>query len=252
MFPFIGVLAEEEQNTTQIFPANAINFDGSTQYLELQGDPSRLNLGSSDFDLFFKLIKGSSPRQRVYSKSDISGTSYAQITIRSDINRIQFFAPSISVDINIPPISQGWHSYRIFRAGNTVNFMLDDSPIVYSSNINFGFPSTGQPLTIMHSNAVGDGDRYTDGSISLYGLIAGQTMSLEEWDYINMNTQPCWDSVATDNPTLFNKFEEVFDLCTYNGSTEVQALTGKVNGWVLDNVNNAPFNSTGLSVECSS
>ena len=67
--------------------------------------------------------------------------------------------------------------------------------------------------------------------------------------YAGGSTAFCYED---QNQTLKDKDEAYNRLGSYNDNAgnELNDLTG--NGYVPTNTNNAPFNSTGLSVECSS
>ena len=74
-----------DASTTQLFPANAINLDGSTQYLELQGSASRLDVGTDSLTLsLWANVKTSSTRERIraYFKGETSSTGENEISIQ--------------------------------------------------------------------------------------------------------------------------------------------------------------------------
>ena len=249
-----------------IYPLNAINLNQTDQYLELQGITSRLDIGTQTLAVFSK-VPDPNAQTVIYSKSE-SPTSLRRVEIIAAVNKIFFIVhagagpdpeatysttnavltdPNSHVAVYWDRTSTSSSSVNIYVNRQKINDITTDSLQGDPTSYNY---TTAQPLFI--------GRRLWD-SVNIYGkapvftkVLIGQSITQADVDYDYNGGDPlCATDYATDNPTLYSKFDEWFDLGIYNGSTETQALTGKINGWQFNNVNNAPFNLTGLNVECS-
>ena len=256
-----------DASTTQLFPANAINLDGSTQYLELQGSASRLNIGLNTIAVS-SWTDGSSATT-LYRKYE------SESTTSPNTSRAEIFIGGTSKDLIFQFITLG-NQYNI--KFQNINWTGEDKHILIYwdrlgnnlSNLHcyingeehtdkvFNSPLSGNPnsinwdmsLPVLWGKRNWAGYGQWENVAKFISISIGQAFTQSDAEYLYNNGNPLTaDYVETDNPTLYNKFDAWFDNATYNGSTELQALTDKVNGWVLDNVNDAPFNS-GLAVEC--
>ncbi|NRA43305.1 MAG: hypothetical protein HRU21_13540, partial [Pseudomonadales bacterium] len=245
--------------STQLFPANAINLDGSTQYLELQGSASRLDVGTDSLTLsFWANVKTSSTRERIraYFKGETSSTGENEISIQI-LEDDSFFVGLNKTNLQgryyydtaIDGV-EGWAHFLVVvsRSNDSDSGSLYVNGVLYTGSVTFDYQDSGWSSTnytytqpVYLGAQVRSTITYAQAG-AFYGISIGQSFGQSDAEYLYNEGNPlCADYVETDNPTLYNKFDAWFDNATYNGSTELQALTDKVNGWVLDNVNNAPF-----------
>ena len=261
------------ESGTVIHPVNSIDLDGTTQYLELQGDTSRLDIGTKTLAYAGWVDGTTGTIQRLFNKGDYTDNGDGQVNILlRDNNVIQ-----ISYTLDQIAISQNKYQYiqTVDTAPTSVfHLAVYDSrasvsslPDIYINGVPMSNVGTWQ------DDGTG-GDRSTDSYSAPFptafgrqgngaggyiyskcgwftGIALDQELTQADAEYLtNAGQIRCWQDVATDNPTLFAKFDMTVDNGTYNNRTELQALTDHTNGWVFTNVNNAPFTDQGLTVEC--
>jgi len=248
--------------------ASTSNLNGTNQYFSLQAPATRLNMGTSSFGSSF-WVKGDAQIWSAYSKGDEASLSgrvehiwmikAADGSIRMDMSADNTNASSWA-STSLVPMDGNWHHIYMHRVKGSGDSTL---PIMYIDNVasvvtqivNIG--SGWDAINYTPPDAVRVGARAIDATVyydqapAFSGYIIGGPLSVSNLTYLyNLGTAICWDFVEANNLSLYNKFAEAWDLATFNGSTELQARTGKVNGWVLDNINSAPFTGTGLTVDC--
>lgn len=252
---------------TSVYSANSVVLNGTSQYLELQGDVTRLNIGTNPVSVVarceFDSTKGN--YQTFYVKC--TGTADYRVTmsvtpankieiLMSNATGVQTFESTIAVGSN------GWHSvlvdlHRTSRY-NQINLYIDGA--LYTGGFTVTSDTsdmTGMNLSYTDPFRIGNirvnsGNNYSRGS-SFVGVALNESLTLADAVYLHnggLNAK-CWADMVTDNSTLTDKFTAYLDNATYNGSSEIVALTDHVNGWVLSNINSAPFTGTGLEVECN-
>lgn len=262
--------ASDLPSDTTIYNVNSATLNGTSQYLDL-GDNTVLNIGTSSWGASF-WVKGNSQIYASYAKG-VSGSpsgrvKYCGINVFAggevvmDMSVDNMNAVNWRADTFVPQ-DGGWHHvyvYRVRGGGDAVKakMYIDgiESAVSTTVSVGGGWDALDYNVT---SESVRVGGRALDNTVyyeqapQFTGYFIGQEPTEAEVEYLyNLGQIECWEDVETDNPTLYAKFDEVFDFGTYNVSTEVQALTGKKNGWIFTNVNSAPFVDQGLTVECTS
>ena len=258
----------QPQLPVKAFGVNSIDLDGTSQYLELQGATSRLDVGTDTLSVSGWGFADSANRTTLYNKGQYvnSGDKSIRVDIPADNRPVIIYLErgastafqSYRADT---PISDGFHHMAVYDARTSQSSepsMYIDGVFIDATweNIN-NYDRTGVNFTMPQPYISGrvtvGGGSFTYNEASIFtGVAIGQELTQADVTYLyNEGTPLCWQDVATDNPTLFAKFDMTVDNGTYNGRTELQALTDHTNGWVFSNVNNAPFTNQGLTVECS-
>ncbi len=263
-----GLQVECTPSDTQIFDVDTVDLDGTSQYLELQGDTSRLNIGTDTLSVsgWVYIETTMTATKSLYWKQDANNTNNRVSLFIDTSKKVRFTAFSQASGLEELEytfntiLSDGWNhiTYNWKRTSATdggevyINSQLStDGGVLNTSN---GSPNNfNWDMDNAFTLGLIDLDfllTYNKGG-NFLGIAIGQELTQADAIALyNNGNPPCWESVQSGNPSLFNKFDATFDLGTYDGRTELQALTDHTNGWVLSNINNAPFVDQGLQVEC--
>ena len=245
--------------TTQIYPVNSVTLNPVSLNRLESPDTSYLNIGTGTFAICCEVEIGVADATYLYSKGDLAASGHCTLQItNTNVLYVYIGVASQYQVIQTDPLPTGKHSLviNLHRTSllNQLDLYIDG--VLYTGGLNYdtrNFDSTGVDLTYTEDFTIGSSRSsnvlYHGVAPVFTGYLLNQQFTLA--DAVYLNDLKCWDSMVTENPTLTNKFTEYFDLGTYNGSTELQALTGHVNGWVLNNVNSAPFTNQGFTVECA-
>ena len=244
------------------FAAATINLNLTTQYLQMSGSTTRLDLGTDTLGFSTWVYHNGVNATTIMSKYDsfanakrylvnIGSSGLIQTSIHDSVNEAVYDAPNT--------LSVGWHHITYYW--ERIN--LSTPPKIWVDGVEnvsgFLSSSTGDPTNSDITNTIsfriggfqGFSSFVYQRSGAFTGVALGQPLTQADATYLyNAGNAVCWPRVASKNSTLYNKFDEMFDLGTFDGSSELQSRTGHVNGWVLDNINAAPFTGTGLTVEC--
>ena len=237
-------LPSDEPNA---FAPNVATLDGSTQYFELE-NTTALELGGNNFDLTFRYKRGTVSRIRVYSKTTSTSSSYAQITMRADTNVLQLFTTGTSTSFSIPAIDDDWHVYRVWRDGSNISLMIDQESTVYSGTIGFSFSSVSENLTVMHSDATSDSERYTDGSLAFWNLMIGDNLTDDEWAELNQSEAICFNDLSDGLKTKYNTNGAFYNLSTFNGRAESTAIVDQAGSNDLTAIGSPTYEPTGALI----
>ena len=252
---------------SQIYPVNTINLDGTSQYLEAQNS-SQFNLGTNSISTQgWVSVVGGVMSASLGSKWDSSAS-----TGQTDRWRYSISTASVVAWQALGGVGDNRYSFPVSLTDGVYHVVLfdpvgnpaSDIPKCYLNGVEiFGswLNSNAGDLTNVNRDSstiftygrvkITSGFQYRTDVPAIAGIAIGQELTQADATYLyNGGTPLCWDFVETDNPTLYAKFTETFDLGTFNGHSQTQALTGHKNGWELDNINNAPFEDQGLQVEC--
>jgi hypothetical protein len=245
------------------FAVNSADLNETSQYFELQGDKARLNIGL-DVISVSSWVYVSNKYTQIYVKNSSSTQERVTFWVKSD-NKVKFLycdhdeGNILDIQFNTG-LSLGWNHVVYYNSRSSAS----DGGVLYVNGQNWGGYSinnqSGSPHLHNYNDTTGS---FRCGLLNIpnftgysktgvfTGVAIGKELTQADATYLyNLGQTQCWDLVGSSNPILYAKFYECFDLGTYNGSTELQALTGKKNGWVLSNINNAPFTNQGLTVEC--
>ena len=252
----------------EIFPTNAINLNEVDEYLELT-DSTKLGFDSPDYLISSGWVTGGSgTRQYIYTKGQYVNDSDRVVEVKKNDND----TVTISYTIKL----SGTVRHQIYTTTATVpngpcHLLVCDPktsstsiPIIYfnavdssagawanqngldRTTINWDDPRSFKLGRVTYSS--GTHDYFSAGTFVGVGFSQIPTQANATALY-NGGTPLCWDLMEQSEKDLFDN-GEFFDNATWAGRTELQALTGHVNGWVLDNINDAPFDLAGLDVEC--
>lgn len=241
---------------TEIFSANGITLNQSTQYLQAP-DATKGNIGSTKFSMT-ALIKNDG-QTLIYGKGsgglndwvgwDNNLASEMVLRLSSPSGQVFFKRPNTFI-----PNDGEFHRVTIFYSrindSTLPTIYMDDqaSETMNSSASGSGWAS--HDFTSTNSMTIGalfnDGTSYKLAPPS-FGLCVDT--ELTEADHLNLwnaDQAQCFDLIPSETK---DKFTTHFDLATWTGHAEVEALKDNVAGWSLNNVNSAPFN-TPIQIEC--
>ena len=252
-----GILAGGDN---QIFDVDTIDLDGTSQYLELQGSTSRLNIGTQTL-----AINGwvyiDSTSIGVFSKYDSSAThlkGWFGYLNKSTLALIVRLGASSNWEASASSLnlSDGWHNFVIYydrtsRTSPPIAY-VDGSLVTMTITRDDSDPTNVDIINTLPYQIGGNRSnnaQYYFDAIYFTGIAIGTPLTQSDAVALYNNGIPqCFDDIDT---AISSKFDAFFDNGTYDNRTETQALTGRVNGWELNNINNAPFVDQGLQVECS-
>ena len=251
-------LPSDEPNA---FAPSVATLDGSTQYLRLNSDSSALDIGTDVLSISGWVHVDSNFRYLYYKEEGSS--SYARVSayVRGDDQKFEFNAEQGGNDLLISadtPLSTGWRhiAYTWTRLSNTDTGTLFIDGVEYTGTWTARV-ANGSPQNYNYSVATAftlgflDLNFFTgyDHTGTFIGVGIGSELTQADATYLyNEGDILCWGDVESDNPTLYNKFTEVWDLATYNGSSDTDARTGKKAGYVLDKVNSPTYEPTGALI----
>lgn len=253
-----------------VFAASTIDLNETTQYLELQGATSRLDLGTATPAVSAWIYHDGTTDVIIFHKGRhvVNGEKDISVSVRGSTGAIEIVYGEndgtfdFQFNVSTHLLSVGWHHIVLYDDRSStereIKYYVDGVDVSGGvwTNQN-GFDSHLVDMTNSYSAQMGvtqnlAGDNIYHRAPAFLGVVIGAELTLADAVYLyNSGVAECWGLVESDNNTLYNKFTEVFNLGTFDGSTELSALTGKINGWELSNVNSAPFDGTGLDVECS-
>jgi hypothetical protein len=253
--------ASDLPSDTAIYPVNSADFNGTSNFMALTDSTYLAPLtGSVTVSTWVYADRTSYPM--LYTYTNGSG-SRANINIHTSNKLEVYFASGVGQERSYMfdyVIPDGW-SHIVYNWTRTTDTdvgelyvngtRVSDAGVWVAQDVSWtGNSISGKTFEISRLNING-GLIYYSQKMSFSAYTIGNPLTQADVTYLyNSGVHDCWDDIATNNPTLYAKIEECFDLGTYNGSTELQARTGHKNGWVLDNTSATPFTGTGLSVEC--
>jgi len=263
----VGIAAICRPNQPAIFDVDTINLNGSTQYLN-GGD--NFDLGTQALSISF-WVDADSTFQFAYKKGDLYPSNANGVSVYiSDSNAVRVVYGRKIGGIYIwqfwtttATMSNGKHYVTIYDDRSSKNRTVK----VYVDGVDFGggsWTNSGDPdftgFDFSSSDDLWIGlDRLQSGTY-LYrkcghfiGLAWGEELTLADHQYMYNDGEPlCWDTMIAKESDIADKFTAFFELGTYDGRTEIQALTDRVaDTVVLTNINSAPFNGDYLTIECN-
>ena len=254
--------ASDLPSTTTIYDVNSATFNGTSNFMSLSSTAYLAPLTGSvsvstwvyadrtSYPMFYTYTDGTAARFNI----NITIENKFEVYLATGVNQER----SYKFDYVLP---DGWsyvtYNWTRTTANDVGEFYVDGVRIADAgtwiqtsldwTNVNV----SNKTFEIARLN-INAGQLYYSQSQAFSAYLVGSTLSQADVTYLyNGGTHLCWDDVQANNPTLYAKIEECFDLATYNGSTELQARTGHKNGWVLDNTSATPFTDQGLQVECT-
>ncbi len=245
--------------------AETINLDGATQYLQLQGASTRLDVSTETLAVSAWVYHDGVDHTWILQKGrhTVNGDAGFLIVARSsgklEISyRTHTTVSRIQYNESAPVLSIGWNHVVIYddRSSTERDIVYIVDGIDVSGGTWFdqnGLDSSIADMSNTYNLELGAafseaGSRSPGKAAVFVGVAIGTEITLSDAIALyNGGSAPCWDLIPT---TQQNKFDAFFPNTIVSGSTELEALTDKVNGWVLDNINSAPFVDNGLTVEC--
>ena len=246
------------------FAVNSADLNGTSQYF-VSTNVSNYNFGTDS--VFVSGWVKSGENYKIYFKGNETGTSGQDLFINTEVLPSREIVFDLAVNVSnrrqwvttATPIPNdgNWHHVAIYhaRTNDTTQPVLwvdgvSQGAIPQSYTIGSGWASANftqtQPMKL---GITAIPAFYGVGTGVFVNTIKGYSPIQADIDELyNGGIPKCYADV---NPTLKARFMSFIDCGTYNGRTEVQALTEHVESELFTNVNNAPFTGTGLSVECT-
>ncbi len=252
---------------TEIFATNAINLNGTDEYLTAD-NASKYNLGTQTLSTASRFVFDGVNKLYLAGKYDETPASRESgFVVEARADQIRFTLQEVTGGIG------GSAQYAVFSAPTTliagaytVVVSWDRSshashPNVYINAVAIAGSWITDTIPNKHlvdytSTAV----KFEVGSLQSSGRIYAKAPAITSIAYDDLLMQAdvtlfhnagqaqCWDIMDAG---LKSKFTAYWQLITFTGHTSVDALADRVAGEILDNIGDAPFDLAGLSVECN-
>ena len=258
-----GLQVDCAPSDTSTFAVNSAELNGTSQYFQ-SDDSTALNPNLSTLTVATWVYLEGTSYPMLYTKTD-GGSKRININVNIN-NKLEAYARIAGVQREYEfahAMSNGWNHivYNFTRAS------ANDMGQLIVNGVDVGTVGTWKYQDLDWSTAnlnyfgaveiarlnIAGGPYYFSQSQAFTGYAIGNTLSLSEAQYLyNNGDAKCWDDVNSEDATLYAKFDEVWDLSTFNGSTEAHALQGKKGLTDFVNIGSTPFTDQGLTVECTS
>jgi len=247
-----------------IFPVSTVSLNGTTQYL-LSTNSSLYNFGTdsvfisgwvrSDLSstLYFKGNEAGVGGQDLFIQGGYEGNGDIVFDLSlNNSNRRQWITTAKPV-----PLDGDWHHIAVYHArtndGTAPTLWVDSvsqgaMPVFFTAGSGWASANFTQTQPV-RMGVVPIPAFFLESTGAFVNTIKGYSPTQLDIDELyNDDTPLCYDDV---DGTLKAQFMSFIDCGTFNGSTEAQARTERVESHLFTNVNSAPFTGTGLSVECN-